>query len=168
MRTSSYNGSALSNLGSSMNDVSSGTFRDNIRRFLKDSAEPTKHDSVAGFPTWRSPLLIETNSVHFSLYIVEEDVRKSDRPLCDSCRCVGESIPYDQLVRLIIVSLICMPDCSYQSLPNPYNLLDFLVLHYACDEFLYDLHCDVHWSIVFHVSQKFLYVITTYELPRSR
>lgn len=69
-------------------------FRDNIRQFLKDCGERQSKEacSVGGFPTWRIPIVRETSSLLFSLYVVQENVQESSRPFCNSCRCVGEGV----------------------------------------------------------------------------
>ncbi|XP_065850081.1 PHD finger protein MALE MEIOCYTE DEATH 1 [Euphorbia lathyris] len=66
----------------------SGSFRDNIRTFLQECAEPEDY-SVAGMPVWSTLLLIQTNNLVLPFYTIEENVHFSPNPFCDHCRCTG-------------------------------------------------------------------------------
>ncbi|KAF2295540.1 hypothetical protein GH714_033162 [Hevea brasiliensis] len=65
-----------------------GPFRDNIRLFLQECAEPEDYN-VEGMPIWCTLLVIESNSIVVPLYIIEENVKFSPNPFCDHCRCTG-------------------------------------------------------------------------------
>lgn len=65
-----------------------GAFRDNIRFFLKECAEPEDYD-VEGMPIWCTLLVIENKNFVVPLYTIEEDVKRSPNPFCDQCRCNG-------------------------------------------------------------------------------
>ncbi|VVA39886.1 PREDICTED: PHD [Prunus dulcis] len=67
-----------------------GPFRDNIRLFLQECAELEDY-SVQGMPTWCTLLVHDNRSLVVPLYIIEEDVKTSERPFCDHCRCTGWS-----------------------------------------------------------------------------
>ncbi|CAK7338934.1 unnamed protein product [Dovyalis caffra] len=67
-----------------------GPFRDNIRVFLQQCAEPEDY-KVEGMSIWCTLLVIESKNFAVPLYIIEEDVKKSVRPFCDQCRCNGWS-----------------------------------------------------------------------------
>ncbi|XP_050227365.1 PHD finger protein MALE MEIOCYTE DEATH 1 [Mercurialis annua] len=62
------------------------SFRDNIRLFLQEFAEPEDY-SVDGMPIWCT--LLQTKSFVLPLYTIEEDVTYSPVPFCDRCRCTG-------------------------------------------------------------------------------
>ncbi|XP_010554390.1 PREDICTED: PHD finger protein At2g01810 [Tarenaya hassleriana] len=66
----------------------SGTFRDNIRLFLRNYSEKEDY-SLHGNPVWCTLLANEANGVVFPLYTVEEHIPSSSNPLCDFCRCFG-------------------------------------------------------------------------------
>ncbi|KAI3451327.1 hypothetical protein Pfo_007992 [Paulownia fortunei] len=67
-----------------------GAFRDNIRQFLQQCAEPEDYD-LEGMPIWCTFLVYENRGTVLPLYTVEENVKHSDRPFCDYCRCAGWS-----------------------------------------------------------------------------
>ncbi|XP_051141119.1 PHD finger protein MALE MEIOCYTE DEATH 1 [Andrographis paniculata] len=67
-----------------------GAFRDNIRHFLARCAEPEHYD-LGGMPIWCTFLVYESRGTVLPLYTIEEDVKQSDRPFCDYCRCAGWS-----------------------------------------------------------------------------
>ncbi|PQM40741.1 PHD finger protein MALE MEIOCYTE DEATH 1 [Prunus yedoensis var. nudiflora] len=67
-----------------------GPFRDNIRLFLQECAELEDY-SVQGMPTWCTLLVHDNRSLVVPLYTIEEDVKTSERPFCDHCRCTGWS-----------------------------------------------------------------------------
>ncbi|KAJ6684194.1 PHD FINGER PROTEIN MALE MEIOCYTE DEATH 1-RELATED [Salix viminalis] len=67
-----------------------GPFRDNIRLFLQQCAEPEDY-KVEGMSIWCTFLVIESKNFVVPLYTIEEDVKKSVRPFCDLCRCNGWS-----------------------------------------------------------------------------
>ncbi|KAK3421428.1 hypothetical protein EUGRSUZ_G02081 [Eucalyptus grandis] len=70
----------------------SGPFRDSVRRFVRECAQPQDHAAVGGCPTWRTDFVGGgRGDAVFPLYTVEEDVRGSPRPFCDGCRYVGWS-----------------------------------------------------------------------------
>ncbi|PIN01011.1 PHD Zn-finger protein [Handroanthus impetiginosus] len=68
----------------------SGAFRDNIRMFLEQCAELEDYD-FQGMPIWCTFLVYESRGTVLPLYIIEEDVKHSDTPFCDYCRCAGWS-----------------------------------------------------------------------------
>ncbi|KFK41037.1 hypothetical protein AALP_AA2G077200 [Arabis alpina] len=68
----------------------SGSFRDNIRVFLRENAEVEEY-SIRGMPVWSTLLSHETKNTLIPLYTVEEDVIRSPEPYCDQCRCTGWS-----------------------------------------------------------------------------
>lgn len=64
-------------------------FRDNIRAFLKQCAEPEDY-CVKGMPIWCTLLSHDKTSVVIPLYTIKEDVNTdSPNPFCDHCRCTG-------------------------------------------------------------------------------
>ncbi|XP_065856984.1 PHD finger protein At2g01810 [Euphorbia lathyris] len=67
-----------------------GSFRDNIRDFLKRCSEQEDY-SVGSNPVWCTLLVSESNGVVFPLYTVEDTVKNlsSGQPPCDLCRFVG-------------------------------------------------------------------------------
>lgn len=65
-----------------------GSFRDNIRVFLRDFAE-VQECTVRGMPVWCTRLCHETKNIVIPLYTVEEDIIRSSEPYCDHCRCTG-------------------------------------------------------------------------------
>lgn len=65
-----------------------GAFRDNIRQFLQQCAESEDYD-LQGMPIWRTFLVYEKRGTVLPLYTVEENVKHSDRPFCEYCRCAG-------------------------------------------------------------------------------
>ncbi|EOY16518.1 RING/FYVE/PHD zinc finger superfamily protein, putative [Theobroma cacao] len=67
-----------------------GPFRDNIRFFLKQCAEPEDY-CVNGMPIWCTLLVHENKSSVVPLYTIKEDVKLSSNPFCDHCRCTGWS-----------------------------------------------------------------------------
>ncbi|XVF64432.1 hypothetical protein PTKIN_Ptkin09bG0169200 [Pterospermum kingtungense] len=66
-----------------------GPFRDNIRVFLKQCAEPEDY-CVKGMRIWCTLLAHDKTSV-VPLYTIREDVNNSSNPFCDHCRCTGWS-----------------------------------------------------------------------------
>ncbi|KAK6125827.1 hypothetical protein DH2020_040433 [Rehmannia glutinosa] len=68
----------------------SGAFRDNMRQFLQQCAEPEDYD-IEGMPIWCTFLVYENRGTVLPLYTVEENVKHSDSPFCDYCRCAGWS-----------------------------------------------------------------------------
>lgn len=66
-----------------------GPFRDNIRRFLEECAEPELYN-VEGMPAWSVGLTEDSSGSRISLLIIEEGMRDSLHPHCDHCRCIGE------------------------------------------------------------------------------
>ncbi|XP_015869864.3 PHD finger protein MALE MEIOCYTE DEATH 1 [Ziziphus jujuba] len=69
---------------------SAGTFRDNIRVFLQECAAQEDY-SVQGMPIWCTLLVHKSRSLVVPLYTIEENVKYSQRPYCDYCRCTGWS-----------------------------------------------------------------------------
>lgn len=67
-----------------------GPFRDNIRLFLQECAELENY-SVQGMPIWCTLLVHDNRSLVVPLYTIEENVKTSDNPFCDYCRCTGEN-----------------------------------------------------------------------------
>lgn len=65
-----------------------GSFRDNIRVFLRECAEVEEYN-IRGMPVWCTLLSHETKNSVIPLYTVEEDVIRSPEPYCDHCRCTG-------------------------------------------------------------------------------
>ncbi|RID74548.1 hypothetical protein BRARA_B01641 [Brassica rapa] len=68
----------------------SGSFRDNVRVFLRDFAEVEEYN-VRGSPVWCTLLSHEAKNTVIPLYTIEEDVVRSSEPYCDHCRCTGWS-----------------------------------------------------------------------------
>lgn len=68
----------------------SGSFRDNVRVFLREFAEVEEYN-VRGSPVWCTLLNHEAKSSVIPLYVIEEDVVRSSEPYCDHCRCTGSS-----------------------------------------------------------------------------
>ncbi|CDY50318.1 BnaCnng19010D [Brassica napus] len=68
----------------------SGSFRDNVRVFLRDFAEVEDYN-VRGSPVWCTLLSREAKNTVIPLYTIEEDVVRSSEPYCDHCRCTGWS-----------------------------------------------------------------------------
>ncbi|CAH8385981.1 unnamed protein product [Eruca vesicaria subsp. sativa] len=68
----------------------SGSFRDNVRVFLREFAEVEEYN-VGGSPVWCTLLSHEAKSTVIPLYTIEEDVGRSSEPYCDHCRCTGWS-----------------------------------------------------------------------------
>ncbi|XVF39173.1 hypothetical protein PTKIN_Ptkin01aG0014100 [Pterospermum kingtungense] len=66
-----------------------GPFRDNIRFFLKQCAEPEDY-CISGMSVWCA-LLVHGKTCVVPLYTIEEDVENSSNPFCDHCRCTGWS-----------------------------------------------------------------------------
>lgn len=66
----------------------SGSFRDNVRVFLRDFAEVEDYN-VRGSPVWCTLLSREAKNTVIPLYTIEEDVVRSSEPYCDHCRCTG-------------------------------------------------------------------------------
>lgn len=67
-----------------------GPFRDNIRAFLDECAEPELYN-IEGMPAWS--IALEESDIHgsrVSLLVIEEGMRDSLHPHCDHCRCIGE------------------------------------------------------------------------------
>jgi hypothetical protein len=63
-----------------------GPFRDNIRAFLDECAEPELYN-IEGMPAWS--IALEESDVHgsrVSLLVIEEGMRDSLHPHCDHCR----------------------------------------------------------------------------------
>ncbi|XP_021893728.1 PHD finger protein MALE MEIOCYTE DEATH 1 [Carica papaya] len=67
-----------------------GPFRDNVRIFLEECAEPEDY-YVGGMPIWCTLLVHENKSFVLPLYTIEENVQCSIGPYCDHCRCTGWS-----------------------------------------------------------------------------
>ena len=67
-----------------------GAFRDNIREFVRECAE-FEDRSFEGMTAWCTLLVDEKTGAVIPLYVVEDDVSLSPHPLCDHCRCAGES-----------------------------------------------------------------------------
>ncbi|KAL3629065.1 hypothetical protein CASFOL_027126 [Castilleja foliolosa] len=67
-----------------------GAFRDNVRQFLLQCAEPEDYD-FDGMTIWCTFLVYENRGTVIPLYTVEENVKHSDRPFCDYCRSAGWS-----------------------------------------------------------------------------
>ncbi|XP_057492136.1 PHD finger protein MALE MEIOCYTE DEATH 1 [Actinidia eriantha] len=67
-----------------------GPFRNNIRIFLEQCAEPEAYN-IEGMPVWCTFLAHENRGFLLPLYTIEEHVKHSVRPLCDHCRCTGWS-----------------------------------------------------------------------------
>ncbi|KAL6543491.1 hypothetical protein OROHE_010113 [Orobanche hederae] len=67
-----------------------GAFRDNIRQFLLQCAEHEDYD-LDGMPIWCTFLVYENRGTVLPLYTIEENVKHSDNPFCDYCRCAGWS-----------------------------------------------------------------------------
>ncbi|KAL0877344.1 hypothetical protein Bca101_027049 [Brassica carinata] len=67
----------------------SGSFRDNVRVFLRDFAEVEDY-SIRGSPVWCTLLSHEAKSSVIPLYTIEEDVVRSSEPFCDHCRCTDD------------------------------------------------------------------------------
>ncbi|CAI0400358.1 unnamed protein product [Linum tenue] len=69
-----------------------GPFRDNIRIFVNECAEPEDYE-IEGMPIWCTLLTTSSsnNNVVLPLYTVEdeESVHPSQNPLCDRCKCTG-------------------------------------------------------------------------------
>ncbi|CAH8363505.1 unnamed protein product [Eruca vesicaria subsp. sativa] len=86
------NDSASSSSSSSLVNLSSTTFRDNIRSLLRDYAV-TEDYTVDGNTVSCIFLFSEVTGVVFPLFAVEERISDGDSspnpPLCDVCRCVG-------------------------------------------------------------------------------
>ncbi|EYU30865.1 hypothetical protein ABFS82_08G214100 [Erythranthe guttata] len=67
-----------------------GAFRDNVRQFIQQCAEPEGYDLV-GMPIWCTFLVYEDRGTVLPLYTIEENVKHSVSPFCDYCRCAGWS-----------------------------------------------------------------------------
>ncbi|GFQ03262.1 phd finger protein male meiocyte death 1 [Phtheirospermum japonicum] len=67
-----------------------GAFRDNIRQFLLQCAEPEDYE-LDGMTIWCTLLVYESRGTVLPLYTVEENVKHSVRPFCDYCRSAGWS-----------------------------------------------------------------------------
>ncbi|XP_048422241.1 PHD finger protein MALE MEIOCYTE DEATH 1 [Pyrus x bretschneideri] len=67
-----------------------GPFRDNVRVFLQECAEREDY-TVRGMPIWCTLLVHDNRSLVVPLYTIEEDVKTSEEPFCDQCRCTGWS-----------------------------------------------------------------------------
>ncbi|KAL6219451.1 hypothetical protein ACLB2K_007210 [Fragaria x ananassa] len=67
-----------------------GPFRDNIRLFLQQCAELESY-SLLSMPVWCTLLVHDDRSLVLPLYTIEENVKDSDNPFCDHCRCTGWS-----------------------------------------------------------------------------
>ncbi|RZC68623.1 hypothetical protein C5167_031792 [Papaver somniferum] len=71
-----------------------GTFRQNIRKFIKKCGEEEGVD-IEGWPTWCTLLVHEKmkddddGRVMVPLYTIEERVKHSKKPFCDQCRSSG-------------------------------------------------------------------------------
>ncbi|KAL7192685.1 hypothetical protein ACSBR2_024493 [Camellia fascicularis] len=68
----------------------SGPFRDNVRGFLQECAEPEGYN-VEGMPVWCTFLVQENRGFLVPLYTIEESVKHSLSPFCDHCRSNGWS-----------------------------------------------------------------------------
>lgn len=75
----------------------SGTFRDNVRRFVRECADVEERAAV-GMPTWSTMLVDEKSGAVVPLYTVEECIRRSPPTLCDHCRRNGEITNFRSLV----------------------------------------------------------------------
>lgn len=82
-----------------------GPFRENIRLFLQECAELEDY-SVQGMPTWCTLLVHDNRSLVVPLYTIEEDVKTSERPFCDHCRCTGLNSNFSLLIWLFLRFLI--------------------------------------------------------------
>ncbi|XP_061352574.1 PHD finger protein MALE MEIOCYTE DEATH 1-like [Gastrolobium bilobum] len=73
----------------------SGPFRDNVRLFLQEAAQPQDY-TLSGNPLWCTLLILNRDNTNLTapLYTIEEDVNRSSNPFCDHCRCVGWSGHY--------------------------------------------------------------------------
>ncbi|EEF28910.1 PHD finger protein MALE MEIOCYTE DEATH 1 [Ricinus communis] len=85
-KTKVYNFHSFGDPGSAINPT--GPFRDNIRAFLQECAEPEDYN-VDGMPVWCTHLAIESKSTVLPLYTIEENANDSPNPFCDHCRCTG-------------------------------------------------------------------------------
>ncbi|GAB2299180.1 hypothetical protein Dimus_033252 [Dionaea muscipula] len=70
-----------------------GPFRDNIRLFIQECGEPEDYH-VNEMPIWCTLLSHENKGVVVPLFTVEENVKYSNQPFCDHCRCSGWSHHY--------------------------------------------------------------------------
>ncbi|GER26232.1 PHD finger protein [Striga asiatica] len=87
-----------------------GAFRDNVRQFLLQCAEPEDY-SVDGMAVWCTFLVYESKGTVLPLYTVEENVKHSDKPFCEYCRSSGWSHHFvsSRKYRLIIP---CNEECN--------------------------------------------------------
>ncbi|KAM7277868.1 hypothetical protein ACFE04_005002 [Oxalis oulophora] len=69
--------------------AAAGPFRDNIRVFLQQYADIEDYNVQWMMPIWCTLLQHEDNSFVVPLYTIEEDVKLSQQPTCDHCRCCG-------------------------------------------------------------------------------
>ncbi|CAH8257143.1 unnamed protein product [Arabidopsis lyrata] len=97
-----------------------GTFRDQIRVFLRDGAEVEDYD-LRGMPVWCTLFSHETKSSLIPLYIVEENVIHSPEPYCDHCRCTGWSNHFVSKRKYHFI----IPNDSEWSLPLEEDAFDF-------------------------------------------
>ncbi|KAL8141952.1 hypothetical protein V2J09_014984 [Rumex salicifolius] len=71
--------------------ISSESFRERIRVFLRECAE-IEESNVGAMSVWSTILVLENKGGLFiPLYTFEETVRNSNQPYCDHCRCCGWS-----------------------------------------------------------------------------
>ncbi|KAL4569211.1 hypothetical protein LXL04_024846 [Taraxacum kok-saghyz] len=68
----------------------SGSFRDNVRRFIQECGQLEDY-KIEGMPIWCTFLVHEHRGFVLPLYTFEECVNNSLQPLCDHCRCSGWS-----------------------------------------------------------------------------
>lgn len=81
----------------------SGSFRDNVRVFLRDFAEVEDY-SIRGSPVWCTLLSHEAKSSVIPLYTIEEDVVRSSEPYCDHCRCTGiVSLGFQSFSKFLVI-----------------------------------------------------------------
>ncbi|KAL9243829.1 hypothetical protein vseg_017671 [Gypsophila vaccaria] len=65
-----------------------GPFRDNVRLFLRECAVVEDY-CVESMAVWCTLLVQEHRGIVIPLYTIEENVKLSDQPFCDHCRCSG-------------------------------------------------------------------------------
>ncbi|KAK9689745.1 hypothetical protein RND81_09G078100 [Saponaria officinalis] len=65
-----------------------GAFRDNIRLFLRECAVVEDY-CIESMAVWCTLLVQDNRGIVIPLYTIEENVKFSDQPFCDHCRCSG-------------------------------------------------------------------------------
>ncbi|KAH9615034.1 hypothetical protein KSS87_003880 [Heliosperma pusillum] len=70
-----------------------GAFRDNIRLFIQECTDVEDY-SIESMPVWCTLLVQDGKGIVIPLYTIEENVKFSDQPFCDQCRCSGWSHHY--------------------------------------------------------------------------